>query len=315
MPLDPKVQALLNADQALGLPPKKTLTPEQARAQKNARPPAPLEPIHQIEDRQAAGPDGPIPVRIYRPSPQRPLPALVFFHGGGWVQGSVDQTEATCRTLANAAGCVVASVDYRLAPEAKFPAAAEDSYAATRWLAEHAAELGVDPARIAVGGLSAGGNLAAVVALMAKDRGGPALVLQVLGYPITDYNFETASYRENADGFGLSRDDMVWYWNHYLPQGGDGFHPYVSPLRAADLSGLPPALVITAEYDPLRDEAEAYAARLSAAGVPVTCTRYDGVIHGLIGMAHLLPQGRQAVEQTIAALQSAFATAAAPAGD
>ncbi len=314
MPIDPKVQAILDADQALSLPPKKTLTPDEARRQKNARPPAPQEPIYQAETLHAAGPDGPIPVRIYRPSADRPLPALVFFHGGGWVQGSLDQTDATCRVLANAASCLVASVDYRLAPEAKFPAAAEDCYAATRWLVENAAELGVDPARIAVGGLSAGGNLAAVVALMAKDRGGPPLVLQVLGYPITDYNFETPSYIENAEGFGLSRDDMVWYWSHYLPEGGDGYHPYVSPLRASDLSDLPPALVITAEYDPLRDEGEAYAARLRETGIAVTCTRYDGTIHGLIGMAHLIDQGQQAVDEVVMALRSAFAATVTPAG-
>jgi acetyl esterase len=314
MPLDPKAQALLDADHALGLPEKKTLTPAEARSQKNARPPAPQEPVYQIEERQAAGPAGPVPVRIYRPSPTSPLPALAFFHGGGWVQGSVDQTDPICRTLANAAGCIVASVDYRLAPEAKFPAAAEDCYAATRWLAENAAELGVDRARIAAGGLSAGGNLAAVVALMARDRGGPPLVLQVLGYPITDYNFETPSYLENADGFGLSRDDMIWYWRHYLPEGADGLHPYASPLRAADLSGVAPALVITAEFDPLRDEAEAYAARLRAAGVEVTCTRYVGMIHGFFTLPHLLDQAQQAVGQVGAALRSTFASEAAPAG-
>jgi len=315
MPLDPQARALLDADQALGLPPRHSLSAAEARALPTARPPAPAEPVQAVEDRTLPGPGGDLPVRIDRPVLNGPLPALVFCHGGGWVVGSIAQTGSTCRALANRASCVVVSVDYRLAPEHVFPAAAEDSYVATRWVAEHGAEIGVDPARIAVGGLSAGGNLAAVVPLMARDRGGPAIAFQFLGYPITDHNFDTPSYLANADGFGLSRADMIWFWQHYVPNSSDRDNPHVSPMHEPDLSGLPPALIVTTEFDPLRDEAEAYGARLRDAGVAVTCTRYDGMIHGFVGMAHLLDKGREAFDQTVAALQSAFARAPAAAGD
>lgn len=307
MPLDPQALAMLEADRALGLPPRHSLSAVEARTLPTARPPAPLEPVHAVEDLSVPGPAGNIPVRVYRPSAAGDLPVLVFFHGGGWVIGSIGQTDATCRTLANRAGCVVVSVDYRLAPEHRFPAAAEDSYAVTNWVARNAAEMKIDPARIAVGGFSAGGNLAAVVPLMAKDRGGPPIAFQFLGYPITDYDFETPSYLANADGFGLSRADMIWFWNLYLTAEADGVHPYVSPMRAEDLSGLPPALVITAEFDPLRDEAEAYAVRMRGAGVDVTCTRYDGMVHGFMGAAHILAKGELALDETVGALRKAFA--------
>jgi acetyl esterase/lipase len=316
MPLDPKARAILDADDALNLPPRHTLSPVEARIQKNARPPATEEPVEQIQDRTIAVDGGRIALRFYRPAGEGPQPALVFFHGGGWVVGSIVQTEATCRVLANRAHCTVFSVDYRLAPEFKFPTAAEDCLAATRWVADNAEALGVDPARIAIGGLSAGGNLAAVVALMARERGGPRICFQFLGYPITDYDFETRSYLENSEGFGLSRADMVWFWNHYLTKPEDGMHPYVSPMRAELLSNLPPALVVTAEFDPLRDEGEAYAERLREAGVEVVCTRYAGMIHGFVGMAHLLEGGQQAIDQLVNALNAAFAgKAAAATGD
>jgi acetyl esterase len=272
-----------------------------------ARPAAPAEPVHSVADQTVPGPAGDIPVRVYRPSAASDLPLLIFFHGGGWVIGSIAQTDATCRSLANGAGCAIASVDYRLAPEHRFPAAAEDCYAVTRWMADHAAERQIDPARIGVGGFSAGGNLAAVVPLMARDRGGPAITFQFLGYPITDYNFDTPSYLTNAEGFGLSRADMIWFWDLYLTGKADGKHPYVSPMQAEDLAGLPPALVITAEFDPLRDEAEVYAERLRSAGVEVTCTRYEGMVHGFMGAAHILDKGSAAMDETVAALRAAFA--------
>jgi acetyl esterase len=203
---------------------------------------------------------------------------------------------------------VVASVDYRCAPEHKFPAAAEDSYAATRWVVEQAMALGVDPRRLAVCGDSAGGNLAAAVALMTRDRGGPALALQVLVYPVTDCDFERPSYKENAEGYILTSDSMRYYWDQYVPDAADRMNPYASPMRAASLAGLASALVITAEYDPLRDEGEAYAKALGAAGVPVTLTRYPGMIHAFFRFTHVMDAARAAVAEVVAALQKAWGT-------
>ncbi len=216
--------------------------------------------------------------------------------------GSIETEDAACRTLANVAGCVVVSVDYRLAPENKFPAAVEDCYAATRWVAENATALGGDPARLAVCGASAGGNMAAVVPLMARDRGTPSLVYQVLLYPVIDYGCDTPSYSENREGYFLTKADMVRFWNYYLQSRSDGENPYASPLRAKDLHGLPPALVITAEFDPLRDEGANYATRLSEAGVSATCMRQDGQIHGGIPDA-----SKNAYQETGAVLREAFA--------
>jgi acetyl esterase len=313
MPLDPQAKAVLDQMAALGLPEMHTLSPEAARAQAEARRiPGPIQEVANVEDRTVPGPLGEIPVRIYTPEGSGPFPALVFFHGGGWVVGSIQGSDHTCRALANGGGCVVVSVEYRLAPEHKFPAAADDSYAATRWVAENAAAIGVDPARIAVGGVSAGGNLAAVVALMARDRGGPSLVHQLLVVPVTDYRANTPSYRENGEGYQLSANGMRWFWNHYLASESDGAHPYASPLYADDLRGLPPALVQTAEYDPLRDEGEAYAARLREAGVPVTATRFPGMIHGFFSLATVLDQGQKAVDEASAALRTAFAAQPVP---
>jgi acetyl esterase len=230
----------------------------------------------------------------------------VYFHGGGWVTGNVDAYDPTCRSLANAAGCVVVSVDYRLAPEHKFPAAPEDCYAAVQWVAASAAEFGGDPSRLAVGGDSAGGNLAAVVSHMARDRGGPPLAFQLLVYPVTDHHFGTVSYQQNGDGYLLTRDSMVWFWNHYLEKEADGTSPLASPLRCTNLANLPPAFVITAEFDPLRDEGEAYGKCLTSAGVATTVKRYDGMIHGFFSLG-VFDQGRQAIKDAAAALQNAFA--------
>jgi acetyl esterase len=305
MPLDPQVDALLQQMAALGLPALWSLDPDEARAQAKARnaaaPPGPE--VAAVEDRQIPGPLGDIPVRIYTPTGEGPFPVLVYFHGGGWVIGDIESHDATTRRLTDEAGCVTVSVDYRLAPEHKFPAAAEDSYAATVWVAEHARELNIDPTRLAVGGDSAGGNLAAVVSLMARDRNGPKIAFQLLVYPVTDFDFERVSYRDNAEGYLLTTEAMRWFWAHYLEEESHGRHPHASPLQAEDLTGLPPALVITAEYDPLRDEGEEYAERLRAAGVPVTLTRYDGQIHGFFGMPHLLDGAKQAVAQSSAALR------------
>ncbi|MEE9278133.1 MAG: alpha/beta hydrolase, partial [Dehalococcoidia bacterium] len=235
-----------------------------------------------------------------------PHPALIFYHGGGWVIGDLETHDTVCRRQCNAIGGVVIAVDYRLAPEHQYPAAAEDAYAVAKWVSGNAPGIDVDASRIAVGGDSAGGNLTAVVALMARDRGGPALCAQVPIYPVTDYDFSTTSYRDNADGYLLTKDAMVWFWDHYLPMPEAGKEAYASPLRADDLSGLPPALVITAEFDPLRDEGEAYAQRLSEAGVATTLHRYDGMVHGFYQLGAAIPTAHEAAEETAAFLKAAF---------
>ena len=313
MPLDPQARALLDQIAASGLQPSHLLSVAEARDMQLVRkrmlggePP----PIANVAERSIPGPAGPIPIRVYTPDGSAPFGVVVYFHGGGWVAGNLDTHDDICRALANEAGCVVASIDYRLAPEHKFPAAAEDAYAATCWVAEHAAEIGGDPARLAVGGDSAGGNLTAMVALMARDRRGPAIAHQLLIYPVTDYSFDTPSYRDNAEGYLLTRAGMEWYWGHYLASDADGDNPYASPLRARDLGGLPPALVITAEYDPLRDEGEAYAKRLREAGVPVMSTCYPGMIHSFFGQFQLLDQGKEAIRQAGGALKAAFGATA-----
>jgi len=308
MPLDPQAQAYLDQMAALNAPPLHTLTPElirQATSMQRAMLGEP-EPVANVENRVIPGPAGDIPVRIYTPSGNGPFPVLVFFHGGGWVICDLDTHDDICRSLTNQAACIVVSVDYRLAPEHKFPAAPEDCYAATRWVAGNAAQLNGDSSRVAVGGDSAGGNLAAVISQMARDQGGPPLVFQLLIYPATDFKANTPSIEENADGYFLSKQDMIWFTNHYLNDEKDKLNPLASPLKASDLSGLPPALIITAQYDPLRDEGELYGQRLKAAGVPVTISRYNGMMHGFLSMASVIDQGKQALAECAAALQAAF---------
>jgi acetyl esterase/lipase len=284
MTLDPQVRAMLDAEQALGTPPKRLQTLEEVRAglrTQGAQMPTPALPIAWVENRAVPGPAGEIPVRIYTPEGMGPFPVVVFFHGGGFVIGDLDTHDVPCRYLCARSGCLVVSVDYRLAPEHPFPAAVEDCVAATRWVAAHAGEIGGDAGRIAVAGDSAGGDLAAVTALRLRDEGDSFLRGQLLIYPVTDhYQAGMPSYEQNAEGYGLTRDDMIWFWDHYLRDPADAGNPYASPLRAMDLRGLPPALVITAEYDVLRDEAERYADRLREARVPATLSRYGGIIHG-----------------------------------
>jgi acetyl esterase len=313
VPLDPNAEAVLQQLAAAGLPPFDAGSVEDARQYALGMASVQGEPerVAKIEDRAIPGPAGEIPVRVYRPERSGPLPALVYFHGGGWVICSLDTHDVTCRGLANATPAVVVSVDYRLAPEHKFPAASEDCYGATRWVAENAAELGVDADAIAVGGDSAGGNLAAGVALMARDHGGPRLAYQLLVYPVIDGRMDSASYRENADGYLLTRSQMQWFWNHYVRGDADRANPYASPILARELGGLPPATVITAEFDPLRDEGEAYAARLREAGVRVSHTRYDGLIHGFFSMAALFPQARPALESAASEMRAVFAARSA----
>jgi len=310
MPLDPQAKAVLDQFASMGGPQLHEMSLAQARELILGMVALAGEPesIARVENRTVPGPAGEIPVRIYTPVGTAPFPVLVYFHGGGWVIGNLDTHDGICRSLANRVGCLVVSVDYRLAPEHTFPAAPEDCYAATRWLAEHAGSLGGDKGRIAVGGDSAGGNLAAVGALMARDRGGPKLAFQLLVYPVTDADFETRSYRENAEGYFLTRADMVWFWNHYAPRQEDRRNPYAAPLRAASLRGLPPALVITAEFDPLCDDGNAYAARLREDGVPVRLSRQDGLIHGFFQMGAVIDRGRASVDEAARALKDAFAT-------
>jgi acetyl esterase len=254
--------------------------------------PAPA--VHRVHDVLAAGAAGALPVRVVAPTPQAAAPLMVYFHGGGFVVGSVEVADAPCRALALGTGCVVASVGYRRAPETPFPGPAEDAYAATCWLAEHAAELGAGGERLVVCGDSAGGNLAAVVALMARDRGGPRIDHQVLLYPtlMPPARADFASHRENATGYGLRRSEILWFWDHYLAAEEDGLQPYASPLLAPDLAGLPPASILSAEYDLLRDESLAYAERLREAGVPADVHVYPGMIHGFFWMDKALDEAR-----------------------
>lgn len=270
------------------------------------QPAAPQIAVGNVADRTIPGPGGDLPIRIYTPKGEGPFPVCVHFHGGGWVIGDLDTHDAQCRDLCNLANCIVVAVDYRLAPEHPYPAAAEDCYAATVWTANNAASINADPSRIAVAGDSAGGNLAAVVSQMARDRKGPRIAMQVLVYPVTDAGFDTPSYRDNAEGYLLTRDSMHWFWDHYCPKAADRAHPYAAPARAQDLTNLPPALILTAEFDPLRDEGEAYGARLTQAGGKVECIRYDGLIHGFFSMSHLLDAGRPGMEKAASALKHAF---------
>lgn len=279
MPVNPQAQVVLDMMAATGF--KLVGDPVAVREMLALTPRPQGEPVASVEDRAITANGAQIPLRIYRPEGGPAVtPALVWFHGGGWVIGSLDGSDFGCRIMANASGCTVISVDYRLAPEYKFPTAVDDCLAVTKWVAENGPELGVDGARIAVGGDSAGGNLAAVVSQLARDGGGPAIAFQALVYPVTNYDFSTASYRDNAEGYLLERDSMEWFWGHYLRSEADGASTKASPLRHTNLAGLPPAIVLTAEFDPLRDEGEAYAERMRAAGVPVEARRYDGQIHG-----------------------------------
>jgi len=309
MTLDAQMRAILDQMKAAGWRPTHTLSVAEARRAFKSRI-AKGAAVARTVDRSIPGPAGDIPVRIHWPAGAGPFPALVFFHGGGWVVGDLDTHDVTCRSLTNQAGCVTVSVDYRLAPEHKFPAAVEDAYAATRWVADHAAELGVDPRRVAVGGASAGGNLATVVGLIVIERGGPRLAFQLLIYPVTDAALDTPSARAiTSDDYPLSRADMEWFWRQYLRDDADRANPYASPARAKSLAGLPPALVITAEIDPLCDEGERYAAALQRAGVPARFTRYEGVTHGFVGMEAVLDNGRAAVAESAQALRAAFGAA------
>jgi acetyl esterase len=309
MPLHPQAQAFIAEINALKRPTIAELTIADARQGLKGLLPPSDETVAAIVDFELPGGDGqPVRARAYTPRDARegPLPLVAWLHGGGWVTGDLDSHDATCRSLANTSGCKVIAIDYRLAPEHKFPAGLDDCHAAIAWLAAHADENGIDPRRIAVAGDSAGGNLAAAVALMARDRG-PAIAFQLLVYPVTHHAFDTPSYREYGNGYLLTEEGMRWNWNHYLPDAAAGLDPLASPLLAADLRGLPPALVVVAECDPLCDESEAYARRLADAGVPVECRRYDGMLHAFFTLGQVFDDGKAAVAHAGQALRRALA--------
>jgi len=292
--LDPQVKALLEQMAEAGQPPFEHMSVPQARqaawAFADLQGPAPE--IAQVEHRFVPGPTADLPVRIYRPAGAGSRPAIVYFHGSGWVILNIEICDPTMRALANDTDCVVVAVNYQKAPEHKFPVPFNDAWAATCWVAEHAEELGIDPARIAVGGDSAGGNLAAAVAIKAREEGGPALAFQLLVYPATEHDVDKPSAIQNAEGYLLQRESMRWFWAHYLDGATDEPDWRASPLRAKSLANLPPALVVTAEFDPLRDDGRLYADRLRADGVKVTYSDYQGMVHGFYWMQGVVDRSR-----------------------
>lgn len=304
--LDPQIEEYLHGLSEQGLPPLYRLSLPEARETYRSLsvPEEPQETVHSISERTVPGPAGEIPIRAYAPA-EEPRPALVFFHGGGWMLGGLETHDALCRGVANASECTVVSVDYRLAPEHRFPAGLEDCYAATRWVADNGDEIGVEDDRIAVFGDSAGGTLAVGVSLLARDRDGPTIDYQVLAYPAANYAFDTESYERNAQGYFLTRKDMERFWNGYLRSESDGTHPYVSPLRATQLADLPPTFVLTCGFDPLRDDGRALADRLSDAGVPTRHVEYEDMIHGFLTMLAdpEIDRAREGIEEIGAAIK------------
>jgi acetyl esterase len=308
VPLHPQVKALLDGLAQAGGPRMADVSAEEARTLfKGLTALDQPEEVTRVDDRLVPGPVD-VPVRVYTPASAvgTEAPLLLWLHGGGWVIGDLDTADATARALANRSGAVVVSVDYRLAPEHRAPAALDDALVALTWAVENAELLGVDAGKVAVGGDSAGGNLAAALCLRVRDEFGPDIDFQLLVYPITDCTLSHPSVDENAEGYFLTKDTMVWFLGHYLGT-VDAKDPSVSPIYAESLAGLPPALVITAEFDPLRDEGESYAAKMREAGVPVECVRYDGQIHGFVGLAALLEDGMHALDRAGFALRAALA--------
>jgi len=311
--LNPDAQKVCDLIVASGRPPIETLDPPEARqAYLNSRAvlqPDP-EPVAAVADLAAVSRAGPIPLRLYRgqgTTDTRPQPALIYFHGGGWVIGDLESHDQVCRALANAASSVVVAVDYRLAPEHKFPAAAEDAIAALDWIATNAARLGIDASRLAVGGDSAGGNLAAVAAIDARDRGAPGILLQLLVYPAADMSREWPSAERHAQQLPLTRAALNWFIAHYVRSPADKADWRASPLRAASLKALPPAFIVTAGFDPLCDEGQAYAQALRAAGVPVVHEPFAGQIHGFLSMGRIVADSQRLIEMAAAQLKRAFA--------
>ncbi len=303
MPLDPVYQEMLKQMAAAGGPAMTDVSPPEAREMyRGLQAAAYVADIKHIEDRDANG----IKIRIYRDTMEK-TPCIVYFHGGGWVIGDLDTHDTICTQLAAETGYAVISVDYRLAPENPFPAPIDDCYDGLCWIAANAVELNIDPEKIAVAGDSAGGNLAAAACIKARDQGQPAIAFQALFYPVTDVNFDTGSYHENAEGYFLTREGMQWFWDHYIGQGeANRKNPLAAPLQASDFSGLPAAQIMTAEFDPLRDEGESYARALSDAGVAVEVKRYDGMIHGFFGATDVTQGARDAMADAVRALKAAL---------
>lgn len=306
MPLDPEARAML--EQSGTELPLKNMTVEEARKMREGMIENPNpEKVGAVENRLIHSPSGDIRLCIYTPEEPGLLPVFVYFHGGGFVFGPLNTHDQLCRALTNKGRCIVVSVDYRLSPEHKFPCALNDAYTSLCWVARNALSLRGDPERIAVGGDSSGGNLAAAVSLLAREKEFPALRMQLLIYPSLHYSFDTKSYRENATGYFLTRDVMELFWRYYLPNEEAGLHPHASPLLEPDLSRLPAAVVITAEYDPLRDEGEAYVKRLEEAGVHAELYRYEGMIHGFMNRIPLPQKGREAIDKAASRLAAFFA--------
>ena len=308
--LNPQIVEFLEALQEKAIPPVQDLSPSEARDIRNpilAGFGGPKAVVSGVDNRTIPGPNGEVPVRIYTPEGKEPFPILLFFHGGGWVVGNLDTHDCACRLLCKCAQCVVIAVDYRLSPENKFPAAIEDAYAVLKWASENGNTLKGNHHRIAVAGDSAGGNIATVLCQMARDREGPEIKFQILIYPVTDLSAtDTDSYGEHGEGYMLTKDGMICFINHYLDRDENKKHPYASPLLAEDLSNLPPALVVVAEFDVLRDECLAYAGRLKKAGIPVTCLVYEDMIHAFLNLTGVIDRSREAIDDICGKLRHVF---------
>lgn len=311
MPLHPQAEAILRAMVEARIPPIETMTPQEVRVLRrqnlqrwNLLPDSDV----QEDNREIPGPAGPIPVRVYTPTGRPPFPGLIYYHGGGWVLGDLDAYDHVCRLLARAAGCVVVSVGYRLAPEYPFPAGLEDAHASLQWVLSHAAEMAIDGERIAAAGDSAGANLLTVACHLARQRGGRLPVCEILIYPVTQPPGMSTSEREFGDGYFLTTRGMRWFLNHYAAgAAGARENPLIFPILIDDLRGMPPTLIMTAEYDPLRDEGEAYADRLREAGVPVVCRRYPGMIHGFLSLLPPMDAREQLIQEVADYLRGALA--------
>lgn len=305
MALHPQCKGFLDQLMSMGGKPMHEMTPGEARSM--SLPPelaGPERAVHSVVNRNVPGPAGPIPIRVYTPTAGDRLPGLIYFHGGGFVLGTLDSADRPCRELAHLSGRVVVSVDYRLAPEHPFPAAVDDAYAAARDVVEHADEFGIDAGQVAIGGESAGGNLAAVTALRSRQRGGPSLSFQLLIYPQVDFTDDSPSMREFAAGHFITSELLAYFERHYFRSAQERSHPDASPLHA-ELHGLPPAFILTAECDPLRDQGEAYAKKLERAGVAVQLKRYAGMFHPFFSLAGIIDGGKEAMADAAAALRGA----------